>query len=145
MLNYMLIKHKNIFIVLVVFEKCFYFEKFQKFQKLCNPVLATCLTGQASREPTQKVFTTLWRVKALVMRVTQKISWLPTRLTHGWNFQSRKALRQIFPNFVVRVFGGLPWRLVRNSIQSRKSCVLCFQGLFSGQFLKNFSVFPCSL
>ena len=30
------------------FGKCFYFEN---FQKLCNPVVATCLMGQASREP----------------------------------------------------------------------------------------------
>ena len=37
--------------VLIVFGKCFYFEKCQKFQKLCNPVLVTCLAGQSSRMP----------------------------------------------------------------------------------------------
>ena len=45
MLNYMLIKYKKrFFSVLIIFGKCFCFEKFQKFQKfqkLCNPVLTT--------------------------------------------------------------------------------------------------------
>ena len=32
---------KRFFSVLIIFGKCFCFEKFQKFQKLCNPVLTT--------------------------------------------------------------------------------------------------------
>ena len=58
MLKYMLIKHKKILIVLVVFGKCFNFEKnFKNFKKLCNPVLATCLAGQASRMPQSRAYT----------------------------------------------------------------------------------------
>ena len=37
-------------------ESVFYFENFQKFQKLCNPVLATCLKGQASRMPQLRAY-----------------------------------------------------------------------------------------
>ena len=59
MLNYMLIKHKKIFECFSYFWKVFYFENFQKFQKLCNPIVATCLAGQANRELTQKAFATL--------------------------------------------------------------------------------------
>ena len=34
-----------------MFWKVFWFEKCRKFQKLCSPVLATCLAGQASHMP----------------------------------------------------------------------------------------------
>ena len=56
MLNYMLIKHKIFLSVLIVFGKCFYFEKCQNFQKLCNPILATCVTGQASCMPQSRAY-----------------------------------------------------------------------------------------
>ena len=47
--------------VLIAFGKCFYFENFQKFQKLCNSILATCLMGQASRMPQSRAYTECFR------------------------------------------------------------------------------------
>ena len=38
-------------------------------------------------------------MKAPVTRVTQKCSWLPSRLPRRWNFQSWKTLRQTFQKF----------------------------------------------
>ena len=61
MLNYMLIKHKKIFECFNCFLKVFWFEKCQKFQKLCNPVLATCLAGQASLMPQLQAYTECFR------------------------------------------------------------------------------------
>ena len=127
---------------------------------MCNPVLVTCLTGQASRMPHSRAYTegfhdllgghspssekdlkifqksrflnflrlslaTCLQVVAPVARYTQKVSQLPLRLPHWWTFQSRKTLRQIFQNFVTRF-----WRLVCDSVQSRKSCVLRFKDSF---------------
>ena len=43
--------------VLIVFGKCFCFENFQNFQKLCNLVLVTCLAGQANRMPQSQAYT----------------------------------------------------------------------------------------
>ena len=43
--------------VLAIFGKCFYFENFQEFKKLCNLILATCLVGQASRMPLSRAYT----------------------------------------------------------------------------------------
>jgi len=57
MLNYMLIKHKRFLNVLVVFGKYFCFEKFQNFQKLCSPVLATCFADRSSRMPQSQDYT----------------------------------------------------------------------------------------
>ena len=57
LLNYMLIKHKKIFECFNCFWKVFCFEKCQKFQKLCNLVLATCLMGQASCMPQSRAYT----------------------------------------------------------------------------------------
>ena len=53
MLNYMLIKHKKIFERFSCFWKMFLF---WNFQKLCNPVLVTCLTGQASHMPQSQAY-----------------------------------------------------------------------------------------
>ena len=78
-------------------------------------------------------------------------------LVRGWRFQSRgyseifaaylvtllrvefpvaKNTQKNFQNFVSKVFGGLPWRLVHDLIQSRKTRVLCFKDSF---ILKLFS------
>ena len=43
------------------------------------------------------------QVEAPVARFTQNVSRLPSRLSRGWNFQSRKTLRQILPIFVSRL------------------------------------------
>ena len=107
MLNYMLIRHKKIFECFSCFWKVFYFENFQKFQKLCNPILATVLhrlsKSQAPNcEFTQKLLVTLQRVKAPVMKNTQKIFknlgfldfcdsvW---QVIREWKLQSRGLLR----------------------------------------------------
>ena len=53
--NYMLIKHKKIFECFNCFWKVFLFWKISK--NLCNPVLATCLAGQANRMPQSRAHT----------------------------------------------------------------------------------------
>ena len=60
------------------------------------------------------------QVEASVARVTRKVWRLSSRLTRRWTFQSRKTLRQIFPNFVTRVFGDL-----FATQSSCKNCVFC--------------------
>ena len=60
----------------------------------------------------------------------QKFSRLPSRLTREWTFQSWKTLRNIFKNFVSKVFGDLSWQLVRNLVQSWKMRVLRFTDSF---------------
>ena len=57
MLNYMLIKHKKIFECFNCFWKSFWFEKCQKFQKLCNPVLATWLRVNLVACPQSRAYT----------------------------------------------------------------------------------------
>ena len=47
------------------------------------------------------------RVEAPVARVTQKVLRLPVRLTRGWNFQSRKTLRQFFFFFKILSYAFL--------------------------------------
>ena len=60
----------------------------------------------------------------------QKFSRLPSRLTREWTFQSWKTLRNLFKNFVSKVFGDLSWQLVRNLVQSWKMRVLRFRDSF---------------
>ena len=72
---------------------------------------------------------------------TQRVSRLPSRLACGWTFQSQKTLRHILQNFVSKVFGGLLWWLVCDSIQLWKSRVLHNEGLFQDRFQKLF-IFP---
>ena len=57
MLNYMLIRHKNIFECFSCFWKVFLFWKMSKISKIVQPCLATCLVGQASRMPQSRAFT----------------------------------------------------------------------------------------
>ena len=82
--------------VLIVFGKYFCFEKFQNFQKLCNPVLATYLTSQASREP-------------LVASLHRRFSRLSGRLKS----QSRKRPRKFFKNLGFLISCDLVWQFVR--------------------------------
>ena len=74
------------------------------------------------------------QVKAPIARVTQKFSRLPSRLPHGWNFQLRKTLRQIFQKFCLRCLATCP----RDLFQLRKSRVFHFEGYFQGSFQKLF-------
>ena len=77
------------------------------------------------------------RVKALIARVTQKFSWLLSRLPREWNFQSRKTLRQIFQKFHFKCLAACPSDL----FQSQKLRVLHFRVILK-IVLKNFSLFP---
>ena len=79
------------------------------------------------------------RVKSPIARVTQKFSRLPSRLPYGWNFQSRKTLRQIFQKFCLKYLAAYPSNLFR----SQKSRVLHFEGYFQGSFQKPFIVPSC--
>ena len=81
------------------------------------------------------------RVEGPVTRGTQRFSWPSSRLSHEWNFQSRKTLRNFFKSFHFKCFGGWTWQLIRNLIQSRKSRVLHIEGYFQGRFQTLF-IFP---
>ena len=65
---------KRFLSILVVFGKCFCFEKFQKIQKFYNSIFGDSLAGHASR------------------KLTQKLLQLPSE----WVPQSRKTLRKFF-------------------------------------------------
>ena len=43
--------------VLIVFGKYFSLKNVKNFKQLCNPILATCLMGQASRMPQSQAYT----------------------------------------------------------------------------------------
>ena len=125
MLNYMLIKHRKIFECFNCFWKVFlfwkilktvqpyfgdlprgssqswaYLEGFRDFLVGQSPSLEKDLEKFQKKsgflEFLRLMLVTYSWVEAPVARVTQKVSWLPTRLTREWNFQSRKTLRQIF-------------------------------------------------
>ena len=79
MLNYMLIKNKQIFFlsVLVVFGKCFCFGKISKISKTVQPFFGNLPHGSSqlqalSHELIQKVFTIHWWVIIPVAKKTQK-------------------------------------------------------------------------
>ena len=81
------------------------------------------------------------RVEAPVMSFTQNVWLLLLWLTHKWNFQSRKTLRQIFKifshRFLVTCTGDL--------FATHSSCerhVFYALGVFFKTILKNFLVFP---
>ena len=177
MLKYMLIKHKKILIVLVVFGKCFNFEKnFKNFKKLCNPVLATCLAGQASRMPQSRaytegfhdslagqgpshekdleIFSKIWVFRCLATqfgdlcangssnRKVYSECFAAPFATFSWvDLPIAKNTQTNFSNFCLKVIGDLVQRLVRDSFQSQKSCVLHNKGLFHDRFQKLF-IFP---
>ena len=63
-------------------------------------------------------------VEAPVMRCTQHVSRLPSRLPRRWTFQSRKTLRQIFPIFVSRVLATWSGDLFVTYF-SHENCVFC--------------------
>ena len=185
MLNYMLIKHKNIFECFNCFWRVFWFEKCQNFQKTvqhCSGdfpcglsqlhALVASLHSRFSQlgvkpvaclncELTQQVFATgtNQRVKVPVTKKIQKIFqkkekldfqiscdsvW---RLVRKWKLQSRGVLRN-FCGFLRDYLAGRHsshekhldkffdfclisvWRLVCDSAQSQKSCVLCFKDSF---------------
>ena len=86
-LNYMLIVHKKIFECFNCFWKVFCFEK---FQKLCNFVLATqSLESSQSQDPSREL--------------TQKL----LRLSSESSPQSQKRLRKISKFWIFRIFATL--------------------------------------
>ena len=76
MLNYMLIKHKKIFSVLIAFGKSFVFAKISKISKTVLPYSGDLVAGQSSHIPP---------IASLHIRFS--------RLTSGSMSQSRKRLR----------------------------------------------------
>ena len=116
-LNYMSIKHKNIFEFFNFFWKVFLFWKFSKFWKTVQLYFGDSLANQGpSREKDLEKFqnfgfvtfsrlnlVTDSRVEAPVASFTQKVLRLPSQLSRRWTFQSQKSLGQIFQNLSHRI------------------------------------------
>ena len=87
------------------------------------PYFGDTIAGQTSHMPQSRirgsVLAICSQVEGPVMRGTQRIS----RLPRGQTFQLRKTLRNFFQNFDFKCFGSLPWRLVGDSPQQRKTRV----------------------
>ena len=87
------------------------------------PYFGDTIAGQTSHMPQSRirgsVLAICLQVEGPVMRGTQRIS----RLPRGQTFQLRKTLRNFFQNFDFKCFGSLPWRLVGDSPQQRKTRV----------------------
>ena len=73
---------------------------------------------------------------------TQNVSWLPSRLTLEWTFQSRKTLKQIFQNLSHGILAIWPSNLLA-TYSSREKRVFCTNKVKSKTIFKKFSVFPC--
>ena len=157
--------------VLIVFGKFFCFENFQNFQKLCISILATLprkssQSWDPSHELTQKLLRLFGESSSLLRKRLWKnfkksgflaFSWLS--LATGSRVEALvvsllKMLRDLLASrpsshekyldkfFKICHMGF--WRLVRDSFQSRKTCVLHNEGYFQGCFQKLF-IFPSHL
>ena len=141
---------KRVLSVLGAFGKYFVFTKNWKISKTVLLCFGNSVAGHPScmlqlRARALILVTFSW-VKGPIARGTQRFSRLSSRLPRGLTFQSQKTLRNFFYIFVFECFGGLPWRLVGDSLQSRKTRVLRFKD----NFFEFFLVFPlnfcdCSL
>ena len=69
---------------------------------------------------------TCLRVEAPVARLYRNFRGSLRDLLVSGPFSCKKNLEKIFKNFVSKMFGGLSWRLVHDSVHSRKMCVLRF-------------------
>ena len=69
-------------------------------------------------------------MEGLVTRGTQKFSRLTSRLPRGWNFQSRKTLRQIFLNFCHRCLETCPGDLFATRFNRENRVFLHNEGYF---------------
>ena len=69
---------------------------------------------------------TCLQVEAPVARLYRNFRGSLRDLLVGGPFSCKKHLEKIFKNFVSKVFGDLSWQLVRDSVHSRKMCVLHF-------------------
>ena len=138
MLNLCWFKHRKIFECFSCFWKVFCSSKTENLKKPVLPCFCDSVAGQSSRMPQSRdrgsVLATCSQVEGPVARGTQRFSWLSSRLSREWDFQSRKTLRKFFKSFGLKCFGGCIWRLtsaVKNA---------CFAQW--GQFFKIFFSFP---
>ena len=158
MLNYMLIKHKKIFERFSCFWKMFLF---WNFQKLCNPVLVTCLTGQAShmpqsqayiedfhdslvgQGPSHDLFTSLatqfgfLNFSWLNLATCSRVETLVTRCTQNVSWLPSRLSSRFIPIFVSRLLATCS-RL----ISIAKIAWFAQWGSFSGQVSKTFHFPP---
>ena len=135
-------KHKKIFECFSYFWKVFCFYKNWKFQKQYCPVLATQSRVRQvachSRELAGQFWRHVRKWKVQSWGVHKEFRGSVRDSLVGRPSSREKHLEIIFHNFDFECFGDLPWWLVGNSPQSRKTRV--WQKM--GQFLKTFSVFP---
>ena len=110
------------------------------------------LTLVASRMPQSRarrsVLATCSRVEGPVARGTQRFSRLSLRLSHEWDFQSRKTLSKFFQNFWLEVFWRVKlatfWRLTSVAKISWFAKRSSFSTLFSKRVLIFFFFFFAS-
>ena len=96
-----------------------------KISEIVLPCFGNSVAGHTSRMPQSQahrlVLATCLRVEGPVARGTQRFSRLSLRLSHEWDFQSRKTLSKFFQNFWLEVFWRVKlatfWRLT--SVASR--------------------------
>ena len=103
---------KRFFSILIVFGKCFYFEKCQNFQNLCNSIPVThSRRSLQSRDPSRKL--------------TQKLS----RLSGESSPLLQKRLRKISKFLGFSIFCDLVWRLVCKWKLQLQVYLECFDSL----------------
>ena len=111
------------------------------------------LTLVASRMPQSRarrsVLATCSRVEGPVARGTQRFSRLSLRLSHEWDFQSRKTLSNFFQNFWLEVFWRVKlatfWRLTSVAKISWFAKRSSFSTLFSKRVLIFFFLHPMNV
>ena len=69
-------------------------------------------------------------MEALVARLYKNFSGSLCDILVGGPFNREKHLEKFYKNLVSKVFGDLSWRLVRDSVKSRKPRVLRFLDSF---------------
>ena len=135
---------KRFFSILIVFGKCFCFENFQNFQKLCNSVLVTrshrsIQSQDPSCEKDIEKFQIFWVFSIFTTHFgdwfvsgssnhefTQNASRLPLRLTCKWTFQSSSREKHLDKFFKIchTGFWQLDLALAHDSFQSQKTHIL---------------------
>ena len=123
--------------VLVVFGKYFVFTKTKNFKKQCYLILATQSRVRQVACHSRELAGQFWRLvrewKVQSQGVHREFRDLARDSLTSRLSSYEKHLEIFFHNFDFECFGGLPWRLVGNSPQSRKTHVWQKVGQFRSE------------
>ena len=141
MLNLFWFKHKKIFECFRCFWKVLYFYKKWKISKTVLPCFGGSVVGHSSRmlQPWACIFvlaTCSW-VNGLVMRGTQRFSWLSLRLPRSRPSRHEKHLEFFFTIVTLSVLTAWPSDLLATCFSHEKRVFWVSKTVF-----KTFSIFP---